>query len=38
MEACDEREWEERGEAWGKGLGFWSGAAWESSQVLRFSI
>ncbi len=22
----------------GKGLGFWSGAAWESSQVLRFSI
>jgi hypothetical protein len=20
MEACDEREWEERGEAWGKGF------------------
>jgi hypothetical protein len=22
----------------GKGLGFWSGAMWESGQVLRFSI
>jgi hypothetical protein len=38
MEACDKREHEREERPWGKGLGFWSGVAWESNQVLGFSI
>jgi hypothetical protein len=35
METCNEKEWEERGEAQGKR--FKSGATWKTNQVLGFS-